>query len=283
MFNILRMDLYKMFKSKSFYILNVALLVIALSMALLMKFTLTMDFEKGQQSNLSYNRNEEMLSTNDPSVTEEEYNSMQAEIIDTMTVNEFIVFQYSEFLISILLVIFIALFICSESDTGFIKNIIPLKNSRINLLISKNIIVIFFIIIQGIIGFIASIISNLIVSGKVNILDFKELVIYLGIQMLLRIAFGSLLILFAYLFKSKSASMSVGILLSVNIHGLFLDMLNRVVSISNLNLSKLSIIGNVSIVRFDHDDYQRVIIISIVYFILYNIITTIRVNKMEIN
>ena len=283
MLNIIKMDLYKMFRSKNFYILNIALIVTVLSMALLIKFTLNMDFEKGQQSNISYNSQLNDSSTNDSSITEEDYHALQAEAKDSISVNEFMMFLYSEFLISMLVVIFLSLFVCSEWDSGFIKNLIPLKSSRISLIISKNITLSLFIIIQGMISFIASIISNLLVSGRVNIFDFKELMIYLGLQILLKLAFGSFIILISYLFRSKATSISVGILLSLKFHGLFLNVLDKVINISKFNLSELSIIGNSNIINFSPNDYKRIIIISIVYFILYNLISIIRVRKMEIN
>lgn len=283
MINILKMDLYKMFHSKSFYILNIALVVVVLFMAVVMKVTLNMDFEAAKQSNLRFHMDENSVSTNDPSLTEEEYNEMLKDLRESMNVNEFITFQYSEFLISILLAIFIAIFICSESNTGFIKNIIPLKNSRVNLVVSKNIVVFIFVIIQGVIGVLSAMVSNLIVSGKINFLDFKELMIYLGLQMFLRMAFGSLLILLAYLFRSKASSMSIGILLSVNIHGIFLNMLDKVVHVFKIDLSRISLAGNMAIPRFNSNDFKRVIIISLMYFIIYNIASIVRVSRMEIN
>lgn len=283
MINILKMDLYKMFHSKSFYILNIALVVVVLFMAVVMKVTLNMDFEAAKQSNLRFHMDENSVSTNDPSLTEEEYNEMLKDLRESMNVNEFITFQYSEFLISILLAIFIAIFICSESNTGFIKNIIPLKNSRVNLVVSKNIVVFIFVIIQVVIGVLSAMVSNLIVSGKINFLDFKELMIYLGLQMFLRMAFGSLLILLAYLFRSKASSMSIGILLSVNIHGIFLNMLDKVAHVFKIDLSRISLAENMAIPRFNSNDFKRVIIISLMYFIIYNIASIVRVSRMEIN
>lgn len=283
MLNIIKMDLYKMLKSKTFYRLNIALLVITLSMALLMSFVLTRDYESGQNSGVSVQIDEDKPATNDPSITEEEYKLIQKEEKDNMNVNQFMLFQYSEPLISILMTIFIAIFICSEFDTGYIKNLVPLKNSRMSLVVSKNIVVALFVIIQSIVAFIASVGGNLIVSGKINILEPKELLAYLSFQILLRIGLGSLLILISYLFRSKSASMSIGILLSVNLHGIFLNILDKAANNLNFDLSSLSIVGNTIIGKFGSEDYKRVIILSISYFILYNIISIIRVKKLEIN
>lgn len=272
-----------MFKSKNFYIVNVILILVVISLGLLLNFVSNMDYEDAQKGsvNLSVNNNE--IDADNTSLREEDYYTMQEELKENMDVKEFLSMQYSSGLASILIVIFIALFVCSEWDSGFIKNIIPLKNSRTSLLLSKNVIIVMFIIIQAIIALISAMISSFIITGKFNNFVFKELMIYMGIQIIIRIAFSSLLILISYMFKSKSTSMSIGILLALNIHGLFLTLVNKVVSIGKLDISKLSLIGNTSIVEFAIGDYKRIIIISIVYFLLYNIVSTVRIKKMEIS
>ena len=281
MFNIIKMDLYKMFKSRSFYILNIALIVIILTVGIVMKVQVSMDYEKAQESNVSWS-GEDSLKSDDPLLTEEGYYQMQEESINGLDVKEFMTIQYSGITL-ILLALFIAILVCSELETGFIKNIIPLKNSRTSLIISKSIVSLIFILIQTAIGFAASALSTIILSGQINILHPKGLAVYLGLQIILSMAFASLVILISYLTKSKAAVMSIGILLSLNIQGLVLGVLDKLMNLSKINISQLSIINNARMGMFDKTDYKRVIIISIVYFILYNIISTIRVRRMEID
>lgn len=283
MLNILKMDLYRMFKSKSFYVLNIALVAIILSLAGMMNFTLNMDYESAKESGFTFTSEDGSLDTGDSSITKEEYDKTIEEIKQETDVAQFLSFQYSQMIISTLLAIFVALFICSELDSGFIKNIIPLRNSRINVVISKNIIMVLFIIIQAIVAITTSIISTIILSGEINIVNTKEIIIFMALQILLRVAFSSLLIAISYLLKSKAAVMTIGILLAVNVHGIFLGLVDRFISIFGFSLSQLMIIGNSKITKFESSDYQRVIIISIVYFIIYNIVSIIRTKRMEIN
>ena len=283
MLNILKMDLYRMFKSKSFYVLNIALVAIILSLAGMMNFTLNMDYESAKESGFTFTSEDGSLDTGESSITKEEYDKTIEEIKQETDVAQFLSFQYSQMIISTLLAIFVALFICSELDSGFIKNIIPLRNSRINVVISKNIIMVLFIIIQAIVAITTSIISTIILSGEINIVNTKEIIIFMALQILLRVAFSSLLIAISYLLKSKAAVMTIGILLAVNVHGIFLGLVDRFISIFGFSLSQLMIIGNSKITKFESSDYQRVIIISIVYFIIYNIVSIIRTKRMEIN
>ena len=282
MLNIIKMDLYKMFKSKSFYLLNIILLSISLFIGILTAKTIMMDYKEAQDSNISWS-GEDTLSSNDPLLTEKEYYEMQDGMVADMDVEELIIIQYSYGIATILLTIFLATIVCSELDTGFIKNVIPLKNSRYSLIVSKNIVALLFIIIQVGVSLVGSIASTIMIYGKVNIIDVNGLIIYLGAQVLLRIAFASLIILISYLFKSKATTMSIGIMLALNVHGLFLNILDKVVNIFKFNLSGLSIINNMGMTTFSPHDYGRVILISIICFILYNTISTIRVRKMEVN
>ena len=282
MLNIIKMDLYKMFKSKSFYFLNIVLLSISLFVGIFTAKTIMMNYEDAQDSNISWS-GEDTLSSNDPLLTEKEYYEIQSDMVKNMDVQELIIIQYSYGIATILLAIFLSIMVCSELDTGFIKNIIPLKSSRASLVLSKNIIALLFIVIQIGVSLIGSIACTMLISGRVNIIDSKSLMIYLSLQALLRIAFASLIISISYMFKSKSTTMSIGIILALNVHGLFLNILDKVINISKLNLSELSIINNISRTSFSSQDYKRVILISVIYFILYNTVSTIRVKKMEVN
>ena len=274
MFNLIKMDLYKMFKSRSFYLLNLALIVIILTVGLGVKSDVTTDYETAKAAEVNLDESN--------SLTEEEYYKLQEETIIGMDVKEVMSIPYSG-ITMMLVAVFIGMIVCSEMDTGFIKNIIPLKNSRSSLIVSKNIVALIFILIQTAMGFGASILATIIISGKINILNPKELGIYLGFQILLALAFASSIILISYLTGSKAAAMSIGILLALNLGGLIIGLVNSFINISKIDITQLSIITTSRMNMFQETDYGRVILISIVYFILYNIISAIKVKRMEVN
>lgn len=287
MINIIKMDLYKMFKSKNFYVVNVVLIVLVLSLAILMKASIGMSYDTAKKANFFYDAADGIkLDTTDPSLTEERYYAIQKARKNSANVDEFIMFQYAGPVMVMLMTVFMAIFICSEWDTGFIKNIIPLKNSRASLLVSKNTIAFLFILLEGFISMTVAIGANLIISGKVNILEFKEIIIYIGFQLLLLMAFASLLILISYLFRSKSLTILIGFLLGqVNIHSLLLKQLDNLINLGNINLSDLSIINNMRELTFSPEigDYKRVIVISVAYFLVYNIISLFKLKRIEAN
>lgn len=263
--------------------LSIAIIIIAISFSILVRITLNVDYESARRSSIdySYSVDGNMINTGDPALTEEEYYMIQEAMQEDLGVGDFIQLLYSAS--TVLLVIFISIFVSSEWDSGFIKNIIPLRNSRYHLLISKNIIVFLFILIQGIISFGSAVAANLVFSGKVDIPEFKKLIIFMGLQFLLRLAFGSFLILISHLSKSKAITISIGILLAVNIHGKLIELLDRIIPISKLSLAKLSLINNMKMLEINLDIHQRIIIISIVYFMVYTIISLFRIRTVEVD
>ena len=281
MLNIIKMDVYKTFRSRSFYILHLILLVIVLAAGIAIKYDVSRDYETAKASNIAL-RDEDTSTSDESFFTEEEYIQMQQESIQEMDVKEFMTIQYSGITL-MLMATFLAIFVCSELDTGFIKNITPLKHSRSSLVLSKSIVAILFIVIQAAIVFGGSLFSTILLSGKIDVVHPKELAIYVGLQMILATAFASSIILIGYLTKSKAATMSAGILFSLNVQGLFLSLFDQLINRSSIRFSQLSIINNARMSVFESTDYQRVLLISIVFFFFYNIISTIRVRKMEID
>lgn len=281
MFNILKMDMYKMFKSKSLYLISVISLVLIVLFAILLRTTFSINYELAKEANMSIGNTETIANSAD--LTEDEYYNMQKELKDSFSFEDFLSMGYGGAFIYIGISIFMAMFICSEWDTGFIKNIIPIKNSRLNIVLSKNIILVFFLIIQGLAVTIGSIIANFAMNGKVNIGNLKEILSYVGTHNLLLLAFGSLIILLSYIFRNKAAVITIGILLAMGVHTLGLGLLDKIFDVFGFTISELSIIENKSLINFGDNNFKKVILIFMIYFILYNLISIIKVKRVEVN
>ena len=273
MFNIIKADLYKMFKSRSFYLINLVFLIITIAVGITVKVDVSRDYEAAQTYNIAMEE--------ENSMTEDEYYMMQEEAIIEQDVKEFMSIQYSS--ITMLMIgVFLAIFVCSELDTGYIKNIIPLKTSRISLLVAKNVVSFVFILVQMALGFGGAMFSTFLLAGKINISNPRELIIYLGFQILLAMSFAASIILLSYLTKSKAAVMTIGVLLAINLQSVFLRLLDSFIRFTQVSLTQFSIVTNSHLPVFDPSDYQRVLLISIGYFVVYNIFSLIRLKRLEI-
>lgn len=282
MLNIIKMDFYKLMKSKSLYVIQISLISLMLVLALFMRVSLSRDYETGKESSIGFNSEVSDKQTNSPDISEEEYYLIQNSIKDDLNVESIVSATYKSPVMLILLTIFMALFIGSELESGYIKNIVPLTNSRPSLVISKSIIATAFIIIQAIVLFLGSIIASYIITGKLEIANINPVLYYASLQMLLLVAFSSLLTLIGYLFKSTTLTVGIGILLSFNIIGRLLNIVDGLFNVLKGNLSKLVIVGNSVLDSFGANEYWRIIIVCAVYFVIYNIVTIIWVKKMEV-
>lgn len=215
-------------------------------------------------------------------LTEDEYYKIQEEAIVEQDVKEFMTIQYSS-ITMLMIAVFLAIFVCSELDTGYIKNIIPLKTSRTSLLVAKNVVTFIFIIIQMLLGLAGAIFSTFLLLGRINVTNLRDLLIYLGFQLLLAISFGASIILLSYLTKSKAAVMSIGVLFAINIQSIFLGLLDAFVNTTQVSMAQFSVVTNSRMPVFDPSAYQHVLLVSIGYFVLYNVVSIIHLNKMEIN
>ena len=282
MLNIIKMDFYKLMKSKTLYVVQISLISLMLVLALFMRVSLSRDYETGKESSIGFNSEVSDKQTNSPDISEEEYYLIQNSIKDDLNVESIVSATYKSPVMLILLTIFMALFIGSELKSGYIKNIVPLTNSRPSLVISKSIIATAFIIIQAIVLFLGSIIASYIITGKLEIANINPVLYYASLQMLLLVAFSSLLTLIGYLFKSTTLTVGIGILLSFNIIGRLLNIVDGLFNVLKGNLSKLVIVGNSVLDSFGANEYWRIIIVCAVYFVIYNIVTIIWVKKMEV-
>lgn len=274
MLNMIQSDLYKMVKSRSFYAITFAFFIITLAIGAVMKVNVTRDYELTQSLVENFSE-EDMLS-------EEEYTAKQEEFIVEQDVKKILGIQYSG-ITMLIIAMFLAIFICSEFDSGYIKNMIPLENSRPRLLIAKNVVAFIFILIQTIIGLIGAMFSSVLLSGKLNIPNLRELLIYLVFQMILAMTFAALIILLSYFTKSKAAVISIGFLLVFDVQSSLLRFLDNFLNISKMSLTELSIVAHSQQGEFTANNYQTILLIAVSTFIFYNIISLIRLKRLEIN
>lgn len=283
MMNIIKMDIRRMFKSRIFYSLNIILVAGFLIIAAFLSFHLNRDYEASRDSNVFISTESSEVTMNSPDTTEEDYYLMQDELKSSTDIENILTFQYSSPVILILLAIFLGFFIGDELDSGFIKNIIPLSSSRKSLVLSKSVTSFLFIIIQLGLSFLSSMIASVIIKGSVSLPDDNTLFSYLLIQVFLLLAFSSLLIFIAYLFKSKTISVLIGVLLSFNLVGSLLNLIDFFFDLLTIPLSKLTIVGNTILQEFHKADFNRLILVVLAYFIIFTIMSIIRVRKMEID
>lgn len=221
MFNLIKMDIHRLFYSKSTW-------VIFFFAAVLSVFSVTMT-----------NTDIHMMKE-EPSATEETMDERQigisveadSEWVDgDIEIGSIISVEMRSALLAILCVIFTALFINAEQKNGYIKNIAGQFPRREKLVASKFIAIAFQIFLMMLVFIIGIIVSGFVLWGNRFYLGSSAPILrYLGSQYLLHLGFAALTMLLCMLTRSSAFSMTSGILLCSGLAVPVYAVVNKIVS-----------------------------------------------------
>lgn len=221
MFNLIKMDIHRLFYSKSTW-------VIFFFVAVLSVFSVTMT-----------NTDIHMMKE-EPSATEETMDERQigisveadSEWVDgDIEIGSIISVEMRSALLAILCVIFTALFINAEQKNGYIKNIAGQFPRREKLVASKFTAIAFQIFLMMLVFIIGIIVSGFVLWGNRFYLGSSAPILrYLGSQYLLHLGFAALTMLLCMLTRSSAFSMTSGILLCSGLAVPVYAVVNKIVS-----------------------------------------------------
>lgn len=221
MFNLIKMDIHRLFYSKSTW-------VIFFFVAVLSVFSVTMT-----------NTDIHMMKE-EPSAAEETMDERQigisveadSEWVDgDIEIGSIISVEMRSALLAILCVIFTALFINAEQKNGYIKNIAGQFPRREKLVASKFIAIAFQIFLMMLVFIIGIIVSGFVLWGNRFYLGSSAQILrYLGSQYLLHLGFAALTMLLCMLTRSSAFSMTSGILLCSGLAVPVYAVVNKIVS-----------------------------------------------------
>lgn len=237
MSNLLRSDLYRLFKSKSFYIcmaVEACLFILGMVIIYLMNQTepaiVTLEAQNGIDYGLT------ALTTSD---------------------------------ITLLLGIIIGIFVTAEFSHGTMKNVVSKGFSKVNIYLSKLVtmviatfIFMLFILIVGVIG--ATILTGNLgeLSGE-NVLKIFQII---GIEMLLYTALASLYLMFSMVLRNLGGVIAINIIYASIVERLFFSLL-QLIAKDKIEFSKYSLFNNISfysIGDFTGSDLLRSAVVAIV-------------------
>lgn len=213
MINTVKMDIYRLFKTKALYIIGVVFIGLVI---LLTCFT----YELGDVEGID--------------------TGFKLYVDYTMS---FTILVYS-----MVIAIFSVLFITAENNSGYIKNIggqIPVRSI---LILSKAVALFFYTIMMFVVCFIVQIIVNKILFGYIEFRgDAKEIIEYAAIQILLHYALALLCMMIAVVLKKNGIAMTIAVILGLRITGNFYEGINMLFdSLEDFDISKYLLIGNMN-------------------------------------
>lgn len=182
---------------------------------------------------------------------------------------------------TLILGIYLAIFVCNEYSSGYIKNIITLSHGRIANIISKMIIATIIDLMIIVISYaVAFILGNLIVTGF-TIEPVNIIVKYAFIMFVMTLALLSLIIFVTVLLRNKIIGIIIILLISSGMLQSFLISFFDLIHMSFLSQYTLSsFFLNTALVS--GNDYIKVIGISVFYAVVYMTSSVMIMSKRDI-
>ncbi len=279
MLNLMKMNLYRFFKTRVFYI---TLLITIISFGLLSRL-------ETDPSSEIYEAHVEQQSQN-----EEHVGIVATEEITAETSLEelYASFTASGFIL-IMVGVFAIVYTEEERKSGFLKNLLTTRKEKKNIFLTKIPVVFLYTLIM----FLGSLLAIRLGSlgrgpGMYAVQSISSLISFTVLEVLLHTAFGIAMMAFYEITRNTIIPIMLAIFGSANLHGMLLDMLERkLVSMRpslagfmekyalsrNLIVTKANYLGDIEI-PFSH---MNVIIVIMVGLVIYSAMGTLIFTKRD--
>lgn len=245
MLNMIRMELYRMFKTKSMY-------VIWLVMAAGILFTTGLS--AGEMKTYSMEEKQEMYEYATGQTESENVNLGMDVTVPTKPGEEVSVFDlfYANIkgkFIALFMVIFAVLYSTADMTSGFVKNIAGQVRDRRGLVFAKGVSLFVYTVLTMLIFTGIQTISNALFFDELVFGPVKEFLQYAGIQTLLHFALLIIVMCIAIVLRNNVISMMLSVCLCMNVLVIFYSFLDNLIAkahIKNFHVLEYTVTGNIS-------------------------------------
>lgn len=287
MFNLIRMNLYRIFHTRSTYIMLAVIMVFAGFSAYMMREDIKMLEEEitAEGGQLNEAQTDEIVLESDDASTpltimvETPYHEDGTKPAFT----EYLCADLRSGLILIILAIFPVLFVNSEEKSGFVKNIAGQTKRREWIYLSKTAGIMIFHLMAMAAYTIIHIATFLILhpGEPFGVSMFGQTARYMGVLWLLSVAFSSGMALLTTLLKSTAVSITVGILAVLGVGDIISGFFTHIYKIK---ISEYLLISNYKALLYNSaaDKFWHALVVALAFLIGYNIIGSVVVRKRDV-
>lgn len=278
MINMIKMDLYRMFRTKSLYVIWIIMAVIIIAFTLLMN--MSQDMPQQDIANYQETTSEEMINIG-MSVTLPTLPGEKATVLDCLFAN----MQGKIF--ALLITIFCVIFSTADVTSGYIKTIGGQIKNRQGLVISKAVSMTVYVILSIILLVVIQALSNLCILGYLkwgNLADFSS---YLVTQTILHIALALICMAVAIILKNNVISMIIVVCLSANLMMVIysgLSMILQKIGIKDFSIIEHTVTGKISVLSIDPSmqDCLSAILVAIIFGVVFTVIAGMVFKRRDI-
>ena len=245
MLNMIRMELYRMFKTKSLYVIWLVLaagilFTTGLSADEMKTYTMEekqemYEYATGQQKSDTVNLGMDVTVPTKPG--------------DTVSVFDLFYGNIKGKFLALLMVIFAVLYSTADMTSGFIKNIAGQVRDRRGLVFAKGVSLFVYTVLTMLIFTGIQTISNALFFDELVFGPVKEFLQYAGIQTLLHFALLIIVMCIAIVLRNNVISMMLSVCLCMNVLVIFYSFLDNLIAkahIKNFHVLEYTVTGNIS-------------------------------------
>lgn len=245
MLNMIRMELYRMFKTKSLYVIWLVLaagilFTTGLSADEMKTYTMEekqemYEYATGQQKSDTVNLGMDVTVPTKPG--------------DTVSVFDLFYGNIKGKFLALFMVIFAVLYSTADMTSGFVKNIAGQVRDRRGLVFAKGVSLFVYTVLTMLIFTGIQTISNALFFDELVFGPVKEFLQYAGIQTLLHFALLIIVMCIAIVLRNNVISMMLSVCLCMNVLVIFYSFLDNLIAkahIKNFHVLEYTVTGNIS-------------------------------------
>lgn len=292
MFNAIKMEFYRFFRSKIWWILP----LIMVGMVFLSVFSLR--YEADSREKNSSESSDVAVQVDDGD--EDESNDYMKDYyagIDSFNESKKMDFNFvlgqgalNGNVLILMLTIFTVVFCCAEFRTGFIKNLIGRFNHRYYLVLSKLILALIYNIFLIFVSYAACLLFAKILFKDLVFSHAGKMFVTVLVYLLMTFALASVCILIIEMTRNVAASLAIGLAITLGVVSLLLTLLTVLINhlhifSSTVNINKYMITHNLQSMEFPsaNSDLIRFTIIGAVFLVVTITGSILFMNKKDVN
>ena len=281
MLNIIKMDLYRMFKTKSMYVIWIVLAAILLITTSLCKTDYELSTEKDAM------KQEQVTEPTVDNINVGMMVTLPTEPGEKVTVYDIFFANSQGKLYALLLVIFTVLFSTADISSGYIKNIGGQVGNRGSLIFSRSIALSVFSVLTMTGAFLFQAAANCIVFGELEWGNTKVILSYFVAELALHYALVLICMAIAIILKNNVISMVIAVCLTMNVMTIVYGVVNSAIQkigIQNFQIYKYTITGKLSLLPMNPSGNECLAAfgVAIVFIVMMISVSSVVFQKRDI-
>ena len=281
MLNIIKMDLYRMLKTKSMYVIWIVLAAILLITTSLCKTDYELSTEKDAM------KQEQVTEPTVDNINVGMMVTLPTEPGKKVTVFDIFFANSQGKFYALFLVIFAVLFSTADISSGYIKNIGGQVGNRGSLIFSRSIALSVFSVLTMTGAFLFQAAANCIVFGELEWGNTKAILSYFVAELALHYALVLICMAIAIILKNNVISMVIAVCLTMNVMTIVYGVVNSAIQkigIQNFQIYKYTITGKLSLLPMNPSGNECLAAfgVAIVFIVMMISVSSVVFQKRDI-